>query len=159
MFFSPVVRRYLHSIIRSNHCFAIITAMVRGDSETLSTFTERTQRFLSGNKDSVFPVDREKYLTFMEYMRQHAPESELLDDEYLSTNEYVFKLYHLPKKRNNLLLFFLLGYYISRVPAERLDPLSQSVYLYYSIIAYRCRPSDEMRAIYSELPSRRFRSF
>jgi hypothetical protein len=159
MLFSPAIRRFLHSTIRSNHCFAIIGAIVHRDSETLASFTQRTQKFLSERKDSVFPVDREKYLTFMEYMRRNAPESELLDDDYLCTNEYVFKLYHLPKKRNNFLLFFLLGYYVSRTPEGRLDPLSQSVYLYYSIIAYRCRPSDEMRRIYSELPTRRFVSF
>ncbi|HRI36755.1 MAG TPA: hypothetical protein PK765_06995 [bacterium] len=156
MFVFSAIHRFLHSTIRSNHCFRLINAIVRRDASTLATFTDRTQRFLSGRRDSVFPIDREKYLTFIAYMREHAPESELLEDEYLRTNEYVFKLYHLPKKRNNSLLFFLLGYYVSRPVEARRDPLSQAVYLYWSIVAYRCRPSDEMRLIYGALPTRRF---
>jgi hypothetical protein len=79
----------------------------------LNDFIKQLETFLSKEHDVLFNENKLKYMIFLENFKENIGKiADLKNKDSIEINELIFKLYELPKKRNNLLLIYLLYFYI-----------------------------------------------
>ncbi len=151
------IQRFIHSIIRENKLYHTMEALLKKDHETdilLHDLIEQVKIFLQKENDELFDENKLKYLIFLDSLRENVWEaSDLKAKNNIEKNSILFRLYELPKKRNNLFSFLLVYFYIRNKNILWWKEIFQIIHLYLMIIAYRNRLSRETRIWLSTMDS------
>ena len=111
------IQRLIHSMIRDNKLFHIMEMLIGEDTKEdllLDDLTIRLKAFLLKDHEDIFTDYKLKYLVFLDEFRQNSSEmKDLKDSDAIKMNSIFFRIYELPKKRNNLLVVFLAYFYMS----------------------------------------------
>lgn len=156
------INRFIHSIIRENKLVHIMEFIIGKNSENnliLNDFTAEMKKFLSKENDQLFDDNRLKYLIFLDNFKSNIENiADLKDNSDIESNSLLFRLYEIPKKRNNLFTVFLIYYYIKN--KNKVDiwwkEILRIIYMYFMIIIYRNRISKEVRENLLEIDKKKF---
>jgi len=155
------IQRFIHSTIRENKLFHIIEMLLGDDTREdilLDDFIRQLKSFLEKDNDDLFDDYRLKYLIFLDDFKKNIEGmKDLKDTDAIKMNSILFRIYELPKKRNNLLVIFLTYFYIRNKSKIGGKEIFRMIHIYLMIIAYRNRLSHEKRLDLLDLDQKNFR--
>ncbi|MDD2486969.1 MAG: hypothetical protein PHS92_01200 [Candidatus Gracilibacteria bacterium] len=156
------INRFIHSIIRENKLVYIMELLLsEGKKEDIlfSDFIRHLKIFLQKENDQIFDDTRLKYMLFIEDFKNNVENmKDLKEKDNIETNSLLFKIYELPKKRNNLLLVFLVYFYIKNKNKLWGDEIFKIIYVYFMIIVYRNRMPKGSREKLIDIDNRDFKT-
>jgi len=145
------INRFIHSVIRENKLFHIMEFIIWKNPDNnliLSDFTQEMQKFLKQENELLFNDNKLKYLIFLDNFKTNIENiTDLKEKTDIENNSLFFRLYEIPKKRNNLFTVFLIYYYIKNKNIVDIwwKEILKMIYIYFMIIIYRNRISKEAR--------------
>ena len=145
------INRFIHSVIRENKLIHIMELLVSKSKEKdvlLNDLTSELKKFLKQENELLFDDNKLKYLIFLENFKENIDNIEdLKDKNRIDNNSLLFRLYEIPKKRNNLLIVFLIYFYIKNKNRFELGwkEILRIIYIYFMIIIYRNRLDKDAR--------------
>lgn len=142
------INRFIHAIIRENKLMYIMNLIIKDDKKNkfLDDFITQLEWFLKLQYDDIFNDKKLKYMIFLDNIKDKSWNiSELKEKDKIEIHEILFKLYELPKKRNNLLLAYLFYFYIRNKDSLWWKDIFKIIYIYMMIIIYRNRLKDNVR--------------
>ncbi len=153
------LNRFIHSIIRENRLIYIMEMMITKKKKDilLKDFISQLERFLVKEHSILFDDTKLKYMIFLEDFKDNVKKMwDLKKSDDIEANEVLFKLYEIPKKRNNLLLVYLLYFYIKNKERLWWKEIFRIIYIYLMIIVYRNRLTDSQRNTILSINKKRF---
>lgn len=155
------IQRFIHSTIRENKLFHIIEMLLGDDTREdilLDDLVRQLKSFLEKDNDDLFDDYKLKYLIFLDDCKKNIEGMKnLKDTDAIKMNSILFRIYELPKKRNNLLVIFLAYFYIRNRTRLSGQEIFRMIHIYLMIIAYRNRLSHDKRLDLLDLDQRKFR--
>ncbi|EKE28877.1 MAG: hypothetical protein ACD_3C00001G0018 [uncultured bacterium (gcode 4)] len=156
------INRFIHSVIRENKLFYLMELLLSEDKKEDLLFVDlikQLKNFLRKENEQIFDDSKLKYMAFLGDFKQNVDNIKNLKNKgNIEVNTLLYKLYDIPKKRNNLFLVFLLYFYINNKNKLWWDEIFKIIYVYFMIIVYRNRVSKWSREKLIELDKLRFRS-
>ena len=148
--FAHSIHRYIHSIIRTKRLKNIMYFLALSNYRSniqLHAIVHDTRVFLQKESEDIFLHDKEKYIVYLEYLKEKCTYQNTAQ-----TTELLYKLYECPKKRNNPFLVLLFSYYTGVKKQDHNTFITECIYLYLLFITYRNRatPSRRMRIVQME---------
>lgn len=155
------IQRFIHSTIRENKLFHIIEMLLGDDTREdilLDDLIRQLKSFLEKDNEDLFDDYKLKYLIFLDDCKKNIEGmKDLKNADAIKMNSILFRIYELPKKRNNLLVIFLAYFYIRNRTRLSGQEIFRMIHIYLMIIAYRNRLSHDKRLDLLDLDQRKFR--
>ncbi|EKE30266.1 MAG: hypothetical protein ACD_2C00016G0017 [uncultured bacterium (gcode 4)] len=155
------INRFIHTVIRDNKLFYLMELLLSENKKEDILFEDlikQLKHFLKKDNEEIFDHTKLKYLAFLWDFKHNVDNlKNLKDKNNIEVNTILFKLYDIPKKRNNLLLVFLLYFYINNKDKLWWDEIFKMIYIYFMIIIYRNRVSKWTREKLSEIDKIKFK--
>ncbi|EKE26273.1 MAG: hypothetical protein ACD_4C00348G0003 [uncultured bacterium (gcode 4)] len=156
------INRFIHSIIRENKLVNLMELLISKDKKEdvlFIDFIKQLKSFLKKENELIFDDTKLKYIAFLEDFKNNIENiKDLKEKNKIEANSVLFNLYDIPKKRNNLLLVFLLYFYINNKDKLWWDEIFKIIYVYFMIIVYRNRISKESRDKLIEIDKIKFKT-
>lgn len=154
------ITRFIHSVIRRNKLIHIVDALLETshkNENVLDDLIFQFKRFLRKENDEIFEQHRLKYVTYLDDFKIHVSDmKELSKKDTIQINSLLLEIYEIPKKRNNFLSLLLFYFYCKNHRHLHGKVIFKAIYLYFLIITYRNRLSDEMRANILHMDTEKF---
>lgn len=138
------LHRYLHSILRpENDCLCFLDGVEDDRKIILKEALKALQTLLQLDSDTLYGPGDQKYAVFLEHMNvPHTIPDGKTDADY---RRALYKLYVVPKKRNNVFLPVLLAFFVQERSHRRHDLVFDLIHIYFLLITYRNRIPHAMR--------------
>lgn len=156
------INRFIHSIIRDNKQVYLMELLIsdwKKEDILFDDLIKQLKSFLQKENDLIFDESKLKYMVFLENFKKNIDNiKNLKEKNSIETNSLLFRLYDIPKKRNNLLLVFLMYFYINNKNKIWWNEIFKIIYIYFIIIIYRNRISEQSRKKFLEIDEIKFKT-
>ncbi len=125
------INRLIHSVIRENKLILLLNAIIDENIDVFEDFSKQLKTFLKIDHDILFDKNKEKYIIYLDNIKQNLNKMYSLKDKDITKTSLMFyKLYQLPKKRNNLFLVYLIYFYIKNKNILWCSEIFKIIYIY-----------------------------